>query len=126
MGKKLQSIELTKLPTNPNEYAYQNSGIDVKAVERKQLQALRGWRTFDEDVNDQYDNEFEEKRNQGYIIKGSFWLSPKQQIRADVSAISEDPTSGEWINNDGLGDLPERHPFIEEHYEFPDWVGRPQ
>jgi len=27
---------------------------------------------------------------------------------------------------DGLGDLPKRHPFIEEHYEFPDWVGRPQ
>jgi len=249
MGKKLQSIELTKLPTTPNEYTYRNSGINVKAVEQRQLQALEGWRTFDEDekrflavlawagnkskasavigkskswatrriqsnhlfeeaveqrlwhpvwiaqqmgqdllgksllaledvldngtdsakvtaaqtilklnkmmpeqqeyaneddedigiqltgwlggrldyiedVYDQYDNEFEEKRDQGYIIKGSFWLSPKQQIRADVSAISQ--TNGEWIDNDGLGALPERHPFIEEHYEFPDWVGRPQ
>ena len=48
MDNKSQSIELKKLPANPNEYAYQNSGIDVKAVERRQLQALRGWRTFDE------------------------------------------------------------------------------
>ena len=49
MGKKLQSIELTKLPTTPNEYTYRNSGVNVKAVEQRQLQALEGWRTFDED-----------------------------------------------------------------------------
>jgi hypothetical protein len=49
MGKKLQSIELTKLPTTPSEYTYRNSGINVKAVEQRQLQALEGWRTFDED-----------------------------------------------------------------------------
>ena len=45
MRKKLQNIELTKLPTNPNEYAYQNSGIDVKSGEQRQLQALRDWHT---------------------------------------------------------------------------------
>ena len=49
MGNKLQSIELKKLPTNPNEYTYRNSGIDVKSVEQRQLHALRGWSTVDED-----------------------------------------------------------------------------
>ena len=49
MGKKLQNMELTKLPTNPNEYVYRNSGVNVKAVGQRQLQALEGWRTFDED-----------------------------------------------------------------------------
>ena len=55
-----------------------------------------------------------------------FWeLSPEQQTRANVGAISEDPNSGEWLDNDGLGNLPERHSFIEDHYEFPELVARP-
>lgn len=41
-------MELKKLPANPNEYSYQNSGVNVKSVEKRKLQALRGWSTFDE------------------------------------------------------------------------------
>jgi len=45
MGNKLQNMEIIKLHSNPNQYSYQNSGIDVKSGEQRQLQALRDCHT---------------------------------------------------------------------------------
>jgi hypothetical protein len=97
---------------------------DYEDIQIRLVGWLDGTLDYIEDYN--YDREFQAKRNPGYIINDSFWLSPEQQVRADSGSLIEDQNSWEWLDNYVFGDLPERHPFIEEHYEFPEWVTRPQ